>query len=141
MKIELKNKELAPAINFLQSLNLKAKDSRCRSKLVKIINEAYEELGKEELKLMQESGVADESGVLIKESDRNPKKVTEFKKDQTALMDELVVIEGGLYAKNIDEIPRILTEFDGEISGVDAEIYDRLLDEFEKETLVETDAE
>lgn len=141
MKIELKNKELAPAINFLQSLNLKAKDSRCRSKLVKIINEAYEELGKEELKLMQESGVADESGVLIKESDRDPKKVTEFKKDQTGLMDELVVIEGGLYAKNIDEIPRILTEFDGEISGVDAEIYDRLLDEFEKETLVETDAE
>ncbi|WP_278529567.1 DUF1617 family protein [Enterococcus asini] len=132
MKIELKNKELAPAINFLQSLNLKAKDSRCRSKLVKIINEAYEDLGKEELNLMQESGVADESGVLIKESDRDPKKVTEFKKDQTALMDELVVIEGGLYAKNIDEIPRILAEYDGEMSGVDAEIYDRLLDEFEK---------
>lgn len=132
MKIELKNKELAPAINFLQSLNLKAKDSRHRSKLVKIINEAYGELGEEELKLMQEHGVADESGVLIKESDRDPKKVAEFKKEQNALMDELVVIEGGLYVKNIDEIPRILAEYDGEMSGVDAEIYDRLLDEFEK---------
>ena len=132
MKINLKNKELAPSINFLQSLNLKAKDSRHRSKLVKIINEAYKELGEEEAKLMKDNGLADDEGVLIDESKRDPKKVAVFNKEQATLMDEVVVIEGGMYAKNIDEIPRILNEFEGEISGVDAEIYDRLLDEFEK---------
>ena len=48
-------------------------------------------------------------------------------------MEEEVVIEGGMYARNFDEIPRILEDYDGMLSGKDAEVYDRLLDEFEKE--------
>ena len=37
-----------------------------------------------------------------------------------------------MYSKNIEELPRILNEYDGDLSGQEAEIYDRLLDEFEK---------
>ena len=47
-------------------------------------------------------------------------------------MEEEVVIEGGMYVRNFDEIPRILEDYDGMLSGKDAEVYDRLLDEFEK---------
>ena len=54
-----------------------------------------------------------------------------FNAEQQILADEKVTIEGGMYAKNIEEIPRILNEYDGELSGKDAEIYDRLLDEME----------
>lgn len=132
MKIELKNKELRPAINFLSGLVLKTKDSRHRSKLVKIISEALKEYAEEEKKLTEIHGLVDEAGILVKESKRDPLKVAAFNKDQDALTEEVVVIEGGMYAKNIDEIPRILREFEGELSGSDAEIYDRLLDEFEK---------
>ncbi|MDT2810071.1 DUF1617 family protein [Enterococcus asini] len=141
MKIELKNKELSQAINFLSAMNLHAKDSRNRSKLVKILSKAFQELSEEEKKLMEDNGLLDESGVLIKESERDSKKVATFNKEQAILMDEVVIIEGGLYSRNIDEIPRILNEYDGEMSGIDAEIYDRLLDEFEKETSGKTDAE
>lgn len=133
MKIELKNKELSQAINFLSAMNLRAKDSRHRSKLVKILAKAFKELGEEETKLMEDNHLLDESGTLLKDTDRKPEDVRTFNKEQEALMDEVVTIEGGLYSKNIDEIPRILAEYDGEMSGVDAEIYDRLLDEFEKE--------
>lgn len=133
MKIELKNKELSQAINFLSAMNLRAKDSRHRSKLVKILTKAFKELGEEETKLMEDNHLLDESGALLKDADRKPEDVRTFNKEQEALMDEVVTIEGGLYSKNIDEIPRILAEYDGEMSGVDAEIYDRLLDEFEKE--------
>lgn len=132
MKIELKNKELSPAINFLKAMNLRAKDSRCRSKLVKLLTDALQDLGEEEKKLMSENNLLDESGSLLGESERDPEMVRAFNREQTTLMDEVVIIEGGLYAKNIDEIPRILAEYDGAMSGVDAEIYDRLLDEFEK---------
>lgn len=141
MKIELKNKELSQAINFLSAMNLHAKDSRNRSKLVKILSKAFQELSEEEKKLMEDNGLLDESGVLIKESERDSKKVATFNKEQAILMDEVVIIEGGLYSRNIDEIPRILNEYDGEMSGIDAEIYDRLLDEFEKETSGKTDAD
>ena len=133
MKIELKNRELKAAINFLSAMNLKAKDSRCRSKLVNLLTMAFQVLSNDEKKLMEENSLLDDSGVLLDESKRNPLNVASFNKEQEVLMDEVVTIEGGLYAKNIDEIPRILSEYDGALSGREAEIYDRLLDEFEKE--------
>lgn len=129
MEIELANKELAPAINFLQSMTLKAADSRHRSKLVKLLVQAYEELMTEEKALMEKLGLLNEKGDL--RTDLNSEETKEFKSEQKTLFDEKVIIEGGIYSKNIDELPRILNEFDGELSGQDAEIYDRLLDEME----------
>lgn len=132
-KLELKNNELAPAINLLQKMDLKNKDSRARSKLVTLLHEAFQGVAQEEKTLLAEHGLLDENENLIEEEKRDPKKVASFNKDKRELLDEIVIIEGGAYARNIDEIPRILNEYEGELSGEDAEIYDRLLDEFEKE--------
>lgn len=133
MKIELKNKELSTAINFLKGMTLQAKDSRCRSKMVKLLTTAFNELTDEEKNLMEENGLLNEDGELKKENELDNEKIKKFNKEQDTLMDEVVVIEGGMYAKNIDEMPRILENYTGELSGVDAEIYDRLMDEMEKE--------
>lgn len=133
MKIELKNKELSTAINFLKGMTLQAKDSRCRSKLVKLLMTAFDELSEDEKNLMAEHELLNEDGELKKENELDNEKIKKFNKEQDTLMDEVVVIEGGMYAKNIDEMPRILENYTGELSGVDAEIYDRLLDEMEKE--------
>lgn len=133
MKITLKNNELAPAINFLEGMTLKAnKDSRHRTKLVKRIREAFKELSDEEKTLMEKFSLLDENGQLKDGEDQDAKDVAGFNKEQTILMEEEVVIEGGMYARNFDEIPRILDDYDGMLSGKDAEVYDRLLDEFEK---------
>ncbi|MDT2701281.1 DUF1617 family protein [Enterococcus gallinarum] len=134
MKITLKNNELAPAINFLEGMTLKAnKDSRHRTKLVKRIREAFTELSDEEKSLMEKFNLLDANGQLKNSENQDVKDVAAFNKEQEILMDEEVVIEGGMYARNFDEVPRILNEYDGMLSGKDAEIYDRLLDEFEKE--------
>ena len=134
MKITLKNNELATAINFLEGMTLKAnKDSRHRTKLVKRIREAFKELSDEEKSLMEKFNLLDESGQLKEGKDQDAKDVAAFNKEQGILMDEEIVIEGGMYARNFDEVPRILNEYDGMLSGKDAAIYDRLLDEFEKE--------
>ncbi|MBO0413234.1 DUF1617 family protein [Enterococcus hulanensis] len=132
MQIILKNKELSSAINFLQSISLKAADSRHRSKLVSLLVKAYEEFSHYEKKLMDEFELLDENGKLIDESKRVAEKVVAFNKEQFALSEEEIFIEDGMFIKNLAEIPRILSEYDGELSGQDAEIYDRLLDEFEK---------
>ena len=50
--IKLKNKEITTAINFLDRMNLKPKDSRHRSKFVKQLNKALLELSEEEKTLM-----------------------------------------------------------------------------------------
>lgn len=133
MKITLKNKELAPAINFLQGLKLKNADSRHRSKLVKLLVKAFEELSEEEQELLKKHDLLDNEGAIKESEEQDINKAKEFKKEQSVLMDEEVVIEGGMYAKNIDELPRILNEIDVELDGNEAEIYDRLLDEMEKE--------
>lgn len=132
MFINLRNEELAPAIAFLQAIPLKATDSRHRSKLVKLLTVAYEELASSEKILMDKFGLLDADGSLKAEQDRSNENVKMFNLEQRVLYSEIVVIEGGMFVKNVEEIPRILKEFNGEISGKDAEIYDRLLDEFEK---------
>lgn len=132
MEITLKNKELVPSINFLQSLDLKAVDSRHRSKLVKLLGKALDEYAEEERLLMITYDLLDENKKLKSESERDVEKVNAFTLEQAVLSDEEVKIEGGMFASNIDEVKRILEEYDGNLSGKDAEIYDRLLDEFEK---------
>lgn len=134
MKITLKNKELISAINFLESMDLKAnKDSRHRTKLVKLIRKAFSELIDEEKELLKKFDLLDQDGQVKPEKDQNKQDAVAFNKEREILMDEEVVIEGGMYAKNLDELPRILSEYEGILSGTNAEIYDRLLDEFEKE--------
>lgn len=136
MKITLRNSELVPATNFLQGMALKASDSRHRSKLVKRLVEAVNSLQESEKQLLEAYGKKDEQGNLIETEGRYdliPEKAKEYQSEHKILLDEEVVIESGLFAKNFEEVPRILQKFDGELSGKDAEIYDRLLDEFEKE--------
>ena len=135
MKNTLKNNELVPTINFLESIELSTKDSRHRTKLIKRIREALIELSDEEKSLMEKFNLLDENGQLKDSKEQDIKDVAIFNKEQAILLNEEVVIEGGMYARNFDEIPRILEEYDGMISGKDAEIYDRLLDEFEKEAV------
>ncbi|NQE04181.1 hypothetical protein HPY92_18520, partial [Enterococcus gallinarum] len=64
MKITLKNNELVPAINFLESIELSTKDSRHRTKLIKRIREALIELSDEEKSLMEKFNLLDENGQL-----------------------------------------------------------------------------
>lgn len=140
--LTLQNMELQPAIQLLQSMKLKGKESRNRSKLVKRLQESLEEYARYEKDLLVENGLSDGKGGVIPESDMDPDKKENYLKEQKKLLEEKVSIEGGVYVHNIAGVKDILKKYDGEWSGVDAEIYDRLLDEFEKneETEVEEEA-
>ncbi|QGN31256.1 DUF1617 family protein [Enterococcus casseliflavus] len=133
MCIKLKNKEITTAINFLDRMNLKPKDSRHRSKFVKQLNKALLELSEEEKTLMNKFELIDSNGQLKSDNDRKIDNVLAFNREQTILLEEEIIVEGGMYAKNLSEIQRILSEYDGVLSGEEAQIYDRLLDEFENQ--------
>ena len=131
--IKLKNKEITTAINFLDSMNLKPKDSRHRSKFVKQLNKALLELSEEEKTLMNKFELIDSNGQLKSDNDRKIDNVLAFNREQTILLEEEIIVEGGMYAKNLSEVQRILSEYDGVLSGEEAQIYDRLMDEFESQ--------
>lgn len=137
MKLEFKNSELIPLVNFLQSIKLKGANSRHRSKLVKVANEALSEFQESQNDLLEEHAKKDDGGnfVTTDKGGIQLKKdhVIEYKKEYDKLKDEVVVLEAGAYVNNFKELPAILLAYDEELEGIHAEIYDRLLDEFEKE--------
>lgn len=131
MKITLKNTELPTAIQFLKSLNLKGSDSRCRSKLVKLLEAPTQEFLQDETELFKEYDLLDEQGKIKQDGDRE--KVAQFKVEQNKLYQECVQIDSGTYTPQIEKLQNILENIEIELSGDNAEIYDRLLDEMEGE--------
>ena len=135
MQIILKNKELVPAVNFLQSLSLKASDSRHRSKFVKEISKGIEDLSQSEQELLSEIGLLNEKGEV---DETNQELVKDYNKAREDLLAEEVVLDGGIHAKSLENLLEILNNLEIELSGIDAEIYDRLLDEFEANSTEKT---
>jgi len=136
MKLVFKNHELVPAINFLKQLELKASESRHRTKLVNLLLKAADGLQESEVELLEEYGVKDESGKLKKTEGGDYQleelRAGEFHAEQKKLLLEEVTIEPGMYLENIQQMQGILDAYTGVISGETAEIYDRLLSELEK---------
>ncbi|MBO1097349.1 DUF1617 family protein [Enterococcus casseliflavus] len=138
MKITLKNYELGSALVFVQKMELKAAESRHRSKFKKALMKAIEGLQESELELYEQYGQKDHEDKLIVNENQTGYLVQEehnatFIKEMNVLLDEEIIIESGLYAKNFSLFGKILASYNGVISGKEADIYDRLMDEFEKE--------
>lgn len=137
MKITLKNYELFPAIEFLQSMELVANESRPVVKFVKLLKEALSGVQESQMALIEQYGVRDEKNELALTEDKSDylivsEKQGDYEKQANALLNEEVVLEGGPFVKVIARLPTVLEKYDVKISGKDALVYDRLLDEFER---------
>lgn len=134
MFINLENKYLVPAIDFMQGLKLKAADSRARSKFVKLLTAAVEDLQESESALIKEYAECDSDGNPISEDGgetfkiKTGKVLKEFTEQQSILVSEVAIINLNTYKTHVDRLTDILESYDGELSGHDAEVYDRLLD-------------
>lgn len=127
----MKNRDLAKAINFLNSLNLKGKDSRSRSKFIRLLEKYFEELKDDELELLKELDLLDENG-NIKQDTNDTDSIRLFNIEQEKLYSEQVVINCEDIIDRMNTLKEVLENLDIELSGDDAYIYDYLLDEFEK---------
>ncbi|NBA63393.1 DUF1617 family protein [Enterococcus mundtii] len=137
--ITLKNHELGATLKFIETMELKAAAaSRHRSKFKGELMKAIKGLQEAELAIYDQYGEKDGEGKLIINKARTNYEIkdeykAQFYKEMNSLLDEEVMIEGGLYARNFAKFGQVLAEYNGVISGNDADIYDRLMDEFEKE--------
>lgn len=127
----MKNRDLAKAINFLNSLNLKGKDSRSRSKFIRLLEKYFEELKDDEIELLREFDLLDENGNIKQDTD-NTDSIRLFNIEQEKLYSEKVVINCEDIIDRMITLKEVLENLDTELSGDDAYIYDYLLDEIEK---------
>ena len=135
--LSLKNKELAPIINFLSEVKLSPKASRCRSKLVKKLLEKHAEL-KEDLEvIIDKFGKRDENDKIIQLEDGNVEFSDDRKeegiKEQQILLDEEVSINLDEIKERVKFLVSKLDKIDTKLSGYDAEIYDTIMDKLEEE--------
>lgn len=131
MNITMKNRDLAKAINFLNSLNLKGKDSRSRSKFIRLLEKYFEELKDDELELLREFNLLDENGNIKQDTD-DTESIRLFNIEQEKLYSEKVVINCEDIIDRMITLKEVLENLDTELSGDDAYIYDYVLDEMEK---------
>lgn len=137
MKLRFKTAEVPLAVQFLRGLSLSGSHSRARSKLVKQLAEALNAASEDEIELYKQYSETDAAGELVKDDQGRfitpPEKQAELNSEHEKLMAEPIVIDGGMYAEQIAGLQQVLADYDGQLSGDDAQIYDRILDEFESE--------
>lgn len=137
MKISIENKELVSIHNFVFGLIIKGKKSRGRSKFLKLIMRKIDELNEDRKEILERYADKDDEGKPIKQSDGNYKFEDSDENTRLAnaelaeLNKEVAVIEYGEYVNNINELEEFLIDYDGEMSGQDAQAFDTLLDAFE----------
>ena len=136
MRICLKNHYIVPLIPFLQGMKLKGERSRARSKFLPLAMERYAALHESEVELLKEYAVLDadgnpkateDGGYTLKESTAG-----EYRIERNKLFNEVAEIEGGTYTEHLTLMRRILTEYDEELEGENAALYDALCDAFEE---------
>lgn len=142
--LKLKNYELAPAANLLASLTLKPRASRNRSKLLRLLMAAIEESDKDLAALNDEYVLRDAKGEPVPTEDGKgqkiqPDRANEYTKELEAFNQEQVIIEGGTFTQNIDAFYQDLLAIDKDLSGAEADIYDRLLDAYEANSGIKGD--
>ena len=141
MRIDLKNRHLVALVPFLRDMKLRGERSRARSKFLGLATTAYTALHESELELLREYAVLDDSGNPIAAGDGSYtlKKETarEYHAEREKLFDEMAEIEGGTYTGHLELMKTILLEYDGELEGDTAAMYDALCDSFEHASLRE----
>jgi hypothetical protein len=133
MKVEIENRYLGQAISLLFDLPLRGKQSRHRTKFVKLLNDRLKEVEEQRIQLAKEHAKKDENGEPIANDGKfDIEDMDAFKKDLEELYDEKMVIEGGDAQGMLKTVKDVLFNCDKEFSGQEAMLYDYLCDIFEE---------
>lgn len=136
MKMEIKNGEITAYVEFLQKLNLKSRASRGRTKLIKLLEKKINEFNMDLNSLRDEYFQKDDQGQFIQENGRLVVKdgvsIEEAQAEADKLNNENAVILLDEYEQQIKAMYQALDEYDDELSGTDATIYDDLMEKLEQ---------
>ncbi|WP_117161347.1 DUF1617 family protein [Paraliobacillus sp. X-1268] len=133
MQVTIKNAHLGQATSLLFDLALKGKQSRHRTKFIKLLAERSKEVEEQRKQLAEEHAKKDDEGkAIINDEKYDIPDQEAFKKDYQELLDELLIIEGGDAQGMLKTVKKVLDECDKEFSGQEAVVYDYLCDQFEK---------
>ncbi|MDQ0254935.1 putative RNase H-like nuclease (RuvC/YqgF family) [Evansella vedderi] len=134
MQVKIENAKLGQAADLLFNLSLKGKQSRHRTKFIKVLNERLKEVEEQRVQLAKEHSRIDDKGEpQVVDGKFDIMVMEDFQKDLKELYKEELVIEGGDAQGMLKTVKDILLKSleDKEWEGQEAVIYDYLCDQFE----------
>ncbi|MBP3950346.1 DUF1617 family protein [Bacillus suaedae] len=134
MLVKIQNKFIKDAINFLYDMSLKGKKSRHRTRLISLLQEKMKQIGEEEVIIIKEFAGEDKEGNPKKDDNGNfaINDVKACQEQLNELWDEFFIIDGGDAHGMLKTVKEVIEDYDGELSGRQAEVYDHLFDAFEQ---------
>lgn len=135
--MEIKNGEITAYVEFLQNLNLKSRASRGRTKLIKLLDKKIDEFNADLNSVRDEFFKKDDKGHFVQDDNgklviKDGISVGEAQAEADKLTNENAVILLDEYEQQIKAMYQALDEYDGELSGTDATIYDDLMEKLEQ---------
>ena len=135
--MEIKNGEITAYVEFLQKLNLKSRASRGRTKLIKLLDKKIDEFNVDLNSIRDEFFKKDDKGHFVQDDNgklviKDGVSVGEAQAEADKLTNENAVILLDEYEQQIKAMYQALDEYDGELSGTDATIYDDLMEKLEQ---------
>lgn len=115
--LTFKNSELAPIINFLSDAKLKGRASRGRTKLVFVLSKKHQELVDDLKKLKEETDETED----------------EYTTQFNDIVNEDISVNFDEYAHFLEHLINGLYDSETDLSGQDSLIYDKILEQLEKE--------
>ena len=135
--MEIKNGEITAYVTFLEKLNLKSRASRGRTKLIKLLDKKIDEFNADLNSVRDEFFKKDDKGHFVQDDNgklviKDGVSVGEAQAEADKLTNENAVILLDEYEQQIKAMYQALDEYDGELSGTDATIYDDLMEKLEQ---------
>lgn len=135
MQIKIKNKELTNVVQFLENLTMKGKQSIARSRMLQILEKKQKEFAEDRKSIVIAYAEKDDKGEAIIKADGtyelSTKSNAEASKEIADLLEEDAVIDYGEYSSRLNDLEKIIIEFDDEVSGNVAQGFFVLVTAFE----------
>lgn len=135
MLLKIENQRIASAAQILFDLPLKGKESRHRTKLIKLFEGRLKEVSEQEKDLLKEHCNLDEEGnpkTFDNGQKWDVKDPDEFTKDRIDLYEEKYVIDAGDIEETLKVVKSALENCDVVFSGKEADTYDYLCEALEE---------
>ncbi|MCI1699984.1 DUF1617 family protein [Liquorilactobacillus nagelii] len=134
--LEFKNAKVLEIGRSLVNFSLVGKASRGRSKLIERLDKKQKEYVNDSKTIQKKYFKANKKGdLLVKDGKYIFKNVVDkpaFDKEVEDLNDEVIGIEFVEYSEKIEALKKALDNYPEKLSGSDAEAYDLLMDQLEK---------
>lgn len=146
MQVRIKNALLNEIVELLFDWKLKGRQSRHRSRFIRLLNERVETVIEEEQELLKEHCYLDEDGEpKIKEINGKKhydiKDFGAFSKDKADLLNEEMVIEGADNKTMLLTVREVLDECEEELAGREAVLYEHLCEVFKVDEDIDAEDE